>query len=81
MEIRPGDTFQAMVRSRNEEDDGDQPRRVTGHRMTILSVDGDDVTYQRVGSTPSHTTLRILLASIERGDLVPAETAGDSACK
>jgi len=73
MEIRPGDTFQAVVRSRDEEDDGGQPRRVAGYRMTILSVDGEDVTYQRAGSTPSHTTLQILLASIERGDLVPAE--------
>lgn len=73
MEIRPGDVFQAVVRSRDEENDGGQPRRVAGHRMTILSVDGDDVTYQRGGSTPSHTTLQILLASIERGDLVPTE--------
>jgi len=44
---------------------------VAGHRMTILSVDGEDVTYQRAGSTPAHTTLQILLASVERGDLVP----------
>ena len=80
MEIRPGDTFQAIVRPRNEEDDGEQPRRLAGHCMTILSVDGENVTYQRVGSTPSHTTLRILLASIERGDLVPAEVR-DPACK
>lgn len=73
MDIRPGDTFQAVVRSHDEGGGGEQGRRVSGHRMTILRVEGEDVTYQRAGSQPSHTTLQILLASIERGDLVPAD--------
>lgn len=73
MDIRPGDTFQAVVRSHDGDDDTGEALRVSGHLMTILSVDGEDVTYQRTGSQPSHTTLQILSASIERGDLVRAD--------
>jgi len=43
---------------------------LAGHFLTVLAVDGEAVRYQRAGSAASDTTLAILRASIDRGDLL-----------
>ncbi len=73
MDINIGDVYQAMMPAEDEA----QPRRaVAGYAMTILSIQDQAVRYQREGSQATDTTLGVLQASIERGDLVRIR-AGD----
>ncbi len=68
MAINIGDVYQAMMPA--DEGNGAPRQPVAGYAMTILAIDGEAVRYQRMGSRPTDTTLSVLQASIDRGDLL-----------
>ncbi|MGF1615884.1 MAG: hypothetical protein ACFCVA_18800 [Gammaproteobacteria bacterium] len=78
MTIQPGDMFEAVVRRSETDGDSKRGERIGGYQLTILSVAGEKVVYQRAGSAPSETTLAILRDAVHRGDLV--KTSGEQTC-
>jgi hypothetical protein len=78
MTIQAGDVFEAVVRRSETDEDSNQGQRIRGYQLTILSVAGEKVVYQRVGSAPSETTLAILRDAVHRGDLV--KISGEQTC-
>lgn len=77
MTIEPGDVFQAALKRADADGEPNRRERIEGYCMTILSVSGEKVMYQRTGGVPSETTLSILRDAIQRGDLV--RTSGECA--
>lgn len=77
MTIRPGDVFEATLKRAGSDGESSHRERIAGYRLTILSIAGEKVRYQREGSTPSETTLSILKDAIHRGDLL--RVTGESA--
>jgi len=73
MTIQPGDTFEAALNRAGADGRPSHREQMASYCITILSVSGEKVVYQRAGSAPSETTVSILRDAVQRGDLVKSK--------